>query len=497
MARPDPQDRHQDRVVKTGRAAAPGGAAPGETLSAEPGLARAFGERVAALQWRDLPPEAVHWAKVGMLDTIGVTLAGCREDAPRLVARSLDLAAGPSLVFGSARRVGALDAALINGTASHALDFDDCNNTMGGHPSAPVLSALFELADELGASGRDFTVAYVAGFEVEAKLGLAVNFHHYTKGWHPTATLGAFGAAAASARLMGLDAERTAVALALAASFASGIKSNFGTMAKPMHVGHCARSGVLAARLAQNGFTANADTVFEHPQGFLDVFNGPGTYDAPRALAAWAAPLDIVKPGIAIKQYPCCGSTHPAIDAMLDLVDRRGIAPERVERIDAWIHERRLRHTNRPRPDSPLDAKFSLQYVLARALVDRRVGVADFEPAGYRDARIQALLPRIHVAPYDTTQFAADNHFGGAVRLTLRDGSVETASVEQALGRTSDNPVPPDRLRRKFTACATTALRADAIAPIADAIDRVDDLDDVRTLTHLVMTASVDQGKPN
>ena len=488
MARPDPQDRHQDRVLTPSAATA---------AAQEPGLARALGARVAALQWSDLPDAAVHWAKVGILDTVGVTLAGSREDAPRRVAAALDLASGPSLLFGQARRVGTLDAAFVNGTASHALDFDDCNNTLGGHPSAPVLSALFALADELGVGGRDFVLAYVAGFEVETKLGLAVNFHHYIKGWHPTATLGTFGAAAACARLMNLPAERIAVALALAASFASGLKANFGTMAKPMHVGHSARNGVLAARLAHAGFTANAHDVFEHEQGFLDVFNGPGTYDAQRALDAWAAPLDIVTPGIAIKQYPCCGSTHPAIDAMLDLVDRRRIAPDDVARIDAWIHARRLKHTNRPRPDSPLDAKFSLQYVLARALIDRRVGVADFEPASYRDARIQALLPRIHVAPYDATQFARENHFGGAVRVTLRDGTVETARVEQALGRTSDNPVPPDRLRRKFAACAATVLREDAVEPVAAAIARIEALDDMRELTNLLMTGSVEHGKLN
>src|SRR5260370_8902850 len=189
-----------------------------------------------------------------MLDTVVVTLAGSREESRRLLASSLDPAPGPSLFFGTSRRVGVLDAAYVNGTASHALDFDDCSNTMGGHPSVPVLSALFPLADELGASGRDFVLAYIAGFEVETKLALAVNFHHYTKGWHPTATLATFGAAAACARLMGLDAERTAVALSLAASFASGIKANFGTMAKPMHVAHTARHGVLAARLAKSGF---------------------------------------------------------------------------------------------------------------------------------------------------------------------------------------------------------------------------------------------------
>jgi len=483
VARPDPQDRDQDRVLS------------GARIGAAQGLARALGERVASFGWHDVPAAALRWAKVGVLDTVGVTLAGSREEAPRRLACSLDLAPGAALIFGGTRRVGTLDAALVNGTASHVLDFDDCSNTMGGHPSAPVLSALFPLADELGSAGRDFIVAYVAGFEVETKLARAVNFHHYTKGWHPTATLGTFGAAAACARLMGLDAGQTAVALALAASFASGLKANFGTMAKPLHVGHCARNGVLAARLAAVGFTANAEDVFEHEQGFLDVFNGPGTYDVRRALDAWAAPLDIVEPGIAIKQYPCCGSTHPAIDAMLDLVERRAIAPGDVARVDAWIHARRLRHTNRPSPDSPLDAKFSLQYVLARALIDRRVGVADFEPASYRDTRVQSLLPRIHVAPYDAARFPADNHFAGEVRVTLRDGSVETARVEQALGRTSANPVPAERLRRKFDACAATVLRGDAIAPAADAIGCIESVADMRAFTDLLMATSVASGK--
>jgi 2-methylcitrate dehydratase PrpD len=430
-----------------------------------------------------LPLEAVRSAKVGILDMVGVTLAGSREEAPRLLAGALDLAPGPSLIFGMPRRVGVLDAALINGTASHALDFDDCSNTMGGHPSVPVLSALFALADELGTSGRDFITAYVAGFEVETKIALAVNFHHYTKGWHPTATLGTFGAAAAAARLMGLGKDETAVALALAASFASGIKANFGTMAKPLHVGHSARNGILAARLAKAGFTANAQQVFEHEQGFLEVFNGPGTYDVERAKRTWAAPFDIVSPGIGIKQYPCCGSTHPAIDAMLEITARRRIEPRDVERVDAWVHARRLRHTNRPRPATALDAKFSLQYVLARALLDQAVGLAHFEDESWHDPRVAALLPRIHVAPYDDSQFARENHFGGAVRIKLRDGKVENARVEQAQGRTSDNPVSPERLRRKFELCAQGALDEEAIAQVADAIAAIETFEDMRVFT--------------
>ena len=154
-------------------------------------------KRITALRYEDLPSNAVRWAKVGILDTVGVTLAVSTDPSAQIVARALAAGSGPALVFGSDKRVGALDAALINGTASHALDFDDCNNTLGGHPSAPILPALFALAEQNGASGREFIAAYVAGFETETKIALGVNFNHYTKGWHPTATLGIFGAAAA------------------------------------------------------------------------------------------------------------------------------------------------------------------------------------------------------------------------------------------------------------------------------------------------------------
>src|SRR5688500_12832498 len=261
------------------------------------GFALELAKRITALRYEDLPSEAVHWAKVGILDTVGVTLAGSSDPSATIVAGVLS-SGGPSLLLGTAKRVSALDAALVNGTASHALDFDDCNNTLGGHPSAPILPALFALADETGASGREFIAAYVAGFETECKIGLGVHFHHYTKGWHPTATLGVFGSAAACARLMKLPEDKVAVALAIAASLASGIKANFGTMVKPLHVGHCSRNGLFAALLARDGFTANQGA-FEHKQGFFNVFNGAGNYDAAKVLPAWADPLEIVKPGIA------------------------------------------------------------------------------------------------------------------------------------------------------------------------------------------------------
>ena len=152
---------------------------------------------INATNYDNLPPETKHWAKVGILDTVGVTIAGAADPSARICAGVLGSASGPAYVFGSSERVGMLDAALVNGTASHALDFDDCNNTIGGHPSAPILPALFALADEISASGRDFLAAYVTGFEAECKISMGVNFYQYTRGWHPTTTIGVFGCAAA------------------------------------------------------------------------------------------------------------------------------------------------------------------------------------------------------------------------------------------------------------------------------------------------------------
>ncbi len=295
-------------------------------------IAETLAERIAGVHHDALPAEALHWARVAILDTVGCTLAGASEPCARIVAR-VTASHGPCLVFGTAQRAAPLDAALINGTASHALDFDDCSDTLGGHPSAPILPALFALAETRPADGQAFVAAYVAGWETETRIARGINFYHYEKGWHPTATIGVFGATAACCHLLGLAPEVTAKALGLAASFASGVKANFGTMTKPLHVGHSSRNGMLAALLAADGFTANAGAL-EHRQGFLHVFNGEGNFDVEPILREWGQPWDIVRPGVAIKQYPCCGSTHPAVDAILSLVREHGLTPAMVERVE-------------------------------------------------------------------------------------------------------------------------------------------------------------------
>ncbi|MGZ8231876.1 MAG: MmgE/PrpD family protein [Burkholderiales bacterium] len=458
------------------------------------GFALELAKRITTLRYEDLPPEAIHWAKVGILDTVGVTLAGSPDPSATIVAGVLS-SEGPALVLGSAKRTSTLDAALVNGTASHALDFDDCNNTLGGHPSAPILPALFALADEIGASGRDFIAAYVAGFETETKISLGVNFYQYTRGWHPTTTIGVFGATTACAKLLRLGAERTATALAIAASLAAGIKSNFGTYVKPLHVGHCARSGLFAALLARDDYTASP-VAFEHKQGYFEVFNGAGNYDVDKILPAWGNPFDIVTPGIAIKQYPCCGSTHPAIDALLELVRRHDLKADAVERVQSWTHKRRLEHTNRPDPQSTTDAKFSVQYCLARALVDRKVAVEHFEGEAYKDPQVRALMARVQVAPYTTEQFPAENHFGAEVKVTLRGGSVLGAKVDQPAGRTSGNPLPPERLKEKFEDCALRVLPLDRVQAVYGSIMDFEKLADARAVNNAMAHAAPGQRAP-
>ena len=424
-------------------------------------LLEGIAERIGEVRYANLPQEAVQWAKLAVLDTVGVTLAGGRDECARIVERVLAAGGGECLIFGGGRRTGPLDAALINGTAAHALDFDDVSNSLGGHPSAPILPALFVLGEVIDCSGRDFIAAYVAGFETQARLGRAVHQHHYEKGWHPTATLGVFGATAACCHLYRLDAAQTAQALAIAASLAAGIKANFGTMTKPLHVGHTARSGLFAAMLAREGFTANT-AALEHKQGFLEVFNGPGTYDVDRILDGWGAPYDIIDPGLAVKQHPCCGSTHAPLDALLLLRAEHRIASDKVVRIDSWTHPRRLAHTDRPNPQSDLDAKFSVQYCLARALLNGRIILEDFEGEAFRDPPTKALMRRIHAAPHPQGGEA----LGAEVRIALDDGRVLQKRIGAALGRGPDTALPIEALTAKFTNCAGRALPPAQVAQL-------------------------------
>jgi 2-methylcitrate dehydratase PrpD len=452
-------------------------------------LARAIAERIHRLRCEDLTPGALDWVRTAFVDTVGVTLAGIVEDGPRILMRvpGIAVAPGPSLILASARRTSALDAALVNGTASHALDYDDVSGVLGGHPSVMLIPPMLALAELVGASGRDLALAYVAGFETECRIARGVHFHHYDKGWHPTATLGIFGTVAAAARLLRLTPEQTAVAIGLAASLASGLKANFGTMTKPLHVGHAVRNGLFAALMTREGFTANP-AALEARQGFLDVFNGPGTYSTERMLADWYAPLEVEgggEPGL--KPYPCCGSAHASINRMVHLARAHDLTPERVETIEIMPHPRRLPHTDNPDPRTPLAAKFSIQYVVARALADRAVRLEHFEDAAPFDPMIRALMARTRARPHPDMAADSPLQWGAEVVVTTRDGQRFASRLDDFERRgPGGQPMTDEELWEKFSDCASRSLARGNIAPLFDRLRRIDTLGGIGELMCLL-----------
>jgi 2-methylcitrate dehydratase PrpD len=456
-------------------------------------LARELAERIAAMQYSDLSDDAVHWNKVALLDTIGVTLAGASEAAPRLLEEVVAAGStGPCLVFGSGRRVSALDAAHVNGTAAHALDFDNTASNIGGHVSAVMVPALVAAAEAHGSSGKELLLAHAAGFQA-GRIGRALNPLHSEMGWHPTATLGIFAVTAACARLLGLSVDQIETALALSTSLAAGTKANFGTMTKPLHAGQCARGGLMSALLARKGFTANRDA-FEHKQGFLKLFSDGGRYDVNRVLDAWGAPFDIERPGASYKLYPCCYSTHSAIQAALTLVRERGVFnADEIERVETRTSERALKHTDRPWPTTPLEAKFSVQYCVLRALTEGKVVLEHFEDTAHTDERIQALLARTRSTPYEGPFFNDDDRFDAIVRVTLKDGRVIETKVDAPLGRTAVDPVSTDALNDKFRDCAGRLLSKESADAVCRRIWAMDKVASVRDVTAMLET-SLDPG---
>ena len=455
-------------------------------------LTARLAEKILSIDASHLTPLAVAQAKMCLLDAIGVTLAGRVENATRILLRTPGIATAPgrSLVFGTSIRTSALDAALVNGTAAHALDYDDFSSVMGGHHTVPLMPPLVALAEEHAFSGAKVLLAYVVGVEVEIRLARALGFHHYDKGWHPTSTLGTFGAAAAVAHLLGLDLAQTTTTLSIAASMAAGIKANFGTMVKPLHVGQCARNGLLAALLAQRGFDAN-EFALEHSQGFLNVYNGPGTFEVGKLFEDWASPLEIEGATIALKQFPCCGSTHPAITMMQKLAREEKITAGDVQRIEILPHGRRLRHTNTPKPQSSLEAKFSVQYVTVRALLSGAVRLRDFEGEAYAEPEIRRLLEITEARPHPDMADDAPLQWGTEVIVWLNSGRKVSRRVDQLVGRGGDSPMTRDEMWDKFEDCAQRALSRERLPALFDLLQDLETVPDINLLTQLLVADPV------
>jgi len=440
-------------------------------------------EYTAAESFARLPAAAVDAARRAILDTLGVMLAGAGEE-PAARVRAM-LARRPTsdeaTVVGTALRASMEDAALANGIAAHALDYDDLHASLSGHPSVPVLPAALALAERARASGPALITAFVVGVEIEAKLGRALNPAHYEAGWHATSTLGVFGAAAAAARLLGLPAERVAQALAIAASMASGIKANFGTDCKSLHAGHAARCGLEAAHLAAAGFTGNLRAL-EHRHGFGATY---GAGEAPaweRAVAGLGAPHELVEPGVGVKRFPACASTHQALDATLDLIEAHAIDAAAVERVECGVSYMAPNQLIYDRAETGLQGKFSMPYCLSVALLDRTVGLAQFAEARVRRADVQALMPRVRmfVHPEQTTRESLARRFS-EVTITLTDGRRLQRRVDLAKGQ-PQHPLKDDELDAKFRDCAARVLTAERIEAALATVRGLATLPDVAPL---------------
>lgn len=447
-------------------------------------LVQHIAERSVALDQRLFDPMARKWAKDAIADMIGCALLGAWTDTTD-IALSTAPNAGHCLILGRRTRIGRLEAAYVNAVSGHALDYDDTSKSLSGHPTVIIIPALLALAEQRGSTGAELLDAYIVGVETATRIARGVNFHHYEKGWHPTATLGIFGAAAACGRLLGLSAEALAHALATAASFASGVKANFGTQTKPLHAGFAARNGLFAALLAAEGVTASADA-FEHPQGFLEVFNGAGHFNVGRMLEGWGEPLDLLAPGISIKKYPCVYSVHGAIDAAIELKNRENLAPDLIAGVTIRMHRRRLLPHVRNPATSALNAKFSMPYAVARGLVNGAVTLAHFEDAALQDPQVMRVMDLIGVDEHSDDA----NDYGAEVVVLLSDGTELTASVPSPLGRGPEAPLPDGMLRAKYADCAGHALTATGIDTSFDMLMRLEELDSIVELTATIEGAS-------
>ncbi len=447
-------------------------------------LVQRIAARSVALDPRGFDPMARKWAKDAIADMIGCALLGA-PTATTDIALATAKNSGDCLVLGRKTRIGRLEAAYVNATSGHALDYDDTSKSLSGHPTVIIIPALLALAEQRDASGGDVLDAYIVGVETATRIARGVNFHHYEKGWHPTATLGIFGAVAACGRLLGLSADALAYGLATAASFSAGVKANFGTQTKPLHAGFASRNGLFAALLAEQGVEA-AREAFEHPQGFLEVFNGAGNYDAARMLEGWGEPLDLLAPGISIKKYPCVYSVHGAIDAAIELRRRENLNADDIESATVRMHRRRLLPHVRNPATSALNAKFSMPYAVARGLVNGAVTLDHFEDAALHDPQVTRVMALIGIEEHADDS----NDYGAEIRVVLKSGVQHVASVASPLGRGPEAPLPDGMLRAKYADCAGHALTGAGIDASFDMLMRLETLARIRDLTALIEKTS-------
>lgn len=437
------------------------------------GLTSELAERSAGLSFDQLPDDVVAMARLCVLDWLGVTVVGSREPAPQTLLRTLapDAIADGVSVIGHGVRVSPLHAALVNGTSSHVLDFDDVNATLIGHPSVAILGAVLALAESLRCSGPEFLCAFVAGYETTCRVAAAIGPLSYLRGFHHTGTIGTLGAAAACARLLSLDAGQTTTAVALAATQAAGLGCMVGTMSKSFHAGKACENGLLAALLAQNGFTAN-ESAIESAKGFAATASGQ--CDSAAALAE--PPLGWHILSNLFKFDASCYMTHSTLAGIRELRAQQELNTDEVAEIRLRLGDLEFATCALPRPTTGLEIKFSVAHLAAMAALGRSTMVIDDAAAG--DSAVIALRDKVTVTG-DGTSGAPT-----LVEVILNDGTrlttahdVNTPERDLALQR--------QRLEQKFRTITTAHLGADRAAAVIAAVETPAAALDVRALARL------------
>ena len=457
-------------------AAGPAGAQQGTAPAPKPAAGEAIrlSERVAefvtGFDLKTVPPKAIEQARMAFVDTTGVMLAGNRSEPAAIVCEMVraEGAAPAASVVGQSLRTSPQLAALANGVAGHALDFDFTYTQ--GQLLAPVIPALLPLAERTGATPAETLAAFIVGFEIASRLSRANPNHNGGGSWHGTGTIGTIAAAAACARLMKVKAAAIPDVIGISVSMAAGVNANYGTMTKPLHAGQAARNAIVAAQLGAHGFSANPAAI-EGRGGFARTF-ARGLDWKPEAFLDLGRQWDLAERGIRPKRYPCGGVIHTAIDAALKLRADLGARVADIAAIKAGIAKYAASRASEQYPTNTEAAKFNLQYVVGYSLANGVPTLKAFDEAAIKDERVKALARMVTVAIDPEFADAVENY---PTRLTvsLKDGS----SVEQAwyyASGTRQHPMSPTQIEEKFLDCAAQAVPAAAAKTILATLGTLD-----------------------
>ena len=426
----------------------------------------------AALRYEDVPRAALPFIRTGFTDCFATLVAGRHSEPAVLLREVLAPAQGESRLFADMGSASAPDAAWLNATAAHALDFDDA--AQRGHLSAVLVPALLAEAEAGGADGRRMATAYAAGYETWAELIRREPDHYHNHSWHPTGVFGPVAVAAACASLRGLDSAQTNHALAIAASQSAGLIANFGSMSKPYHAGRASHAGVVAARLASKGFTGS-EQALEHPKGLLMGLSPNRRVDTSSPVEAgrdWKLP----RGGVNTKKYPTCFASHRALDGTLALLEQHAIQPSQVRRVIVTTSRRNKSTLRFDKPETALQAKFSMPFAIASALLARRCSLIELRDDFVRRDDVRALMRLVEVLPEDREDPQRPGEAPhDVVLIETVDGRSVKCEVDYARGG-PERPLLPGELFGKFESClAAGGLKADA-RPLFEALMALDDL---------------------